>query len=149
LSEHLELSEVGRLLSRFEGVAFDAVTEAGGRVVKLIGDEAMFVCYVATAAVLAGLEILETADERGLPAARAGISVGEVLQQGGDYFGPTVNLANRITASGEPGALLVDRRGMEALASEPEIEPTASRYSVTNRPRCSLRIWTPRCTLTR
>ena len=49
LSERLEVVEVGRLLNRFEGVAFDTVTEAGGRVVKLI-DEAMFVCPDARAA---------------------------------------------------------------------------------------------------
>jgi adenylate cyclase len=122
LSERLEMAEVGRLLSRFESLTFDAVTEAGGRVVKLIGDEAMFACPDAREAVLAGLEILEATDERGLPAARAGIAMGEVLQKGGDYFGPPVNLANRITAGAEVGTLLVDRVAMEALGSEPQIE---------------------------
>jgi adenylate cyclase len=125
LSERLEMAEVGHLLSRFEGVAFDAVTEAGGRVVKLIGDEAMFVCPDAGAAARAALEILETADARDLPPARAGIAVGEVLQKGGDYFGPPVNLANRITASGDAGSLLVDHRAMAALAAEPGIELAA------------------------
>ena len=67
LSERLEVVEVGRLLNRFEGVAFDTVTEAGGRVVKLIGDEAMFVCPDARAAAAL---ILETAAECGLPSAR-------------------------------------------------------------------------------
>ena len=67
LSERLEVVEVGGLLNRFEGVAFDTVTEAGGRVVKLIGDEAMFVCPDARAAARAALEILETAAKRGSP----------------------------------------------------------------------------------
>jgi adenylate cyclase len=125
LSERLEVVEVGRLLNRFEGVAFDAVTEAGGRVVKLIGDEVMFVCPDARAAARAALEILETAAECGLPSARAGIAVGDVLQKGGDYFGSPVNLANRITASGEVGAVIVDRRAMEAIGIDPEIELTA------------------------
>ena len=36
--------ELGRLLGRFESLASDIITEAGGRIVKLIGDEAMLVC---------------------------------------------------------------------------------------------------------
>lgn len=37
----LEQAALGTLLGQFESLAFDIVTEAGGRVVKLIGDEAI------------------------------------------------------------------------------------------------------------
>jgi adenylate cyclase len=43
-SSGLEASEFGRVLGRFEALAWDEVTEAGGRLIKLIGDGAMFAC---------------------------------------------------------------------------------------------------------
>jgi adenylate cyclase len=42
-SGSLRTDELGRLLGRFEALVADVITEAGGRVVKLIGDEAMLV----------------------------------------------------------------------------------------------------------
>ena len=42
-SGSMETDELGRLLGRFEGLASDIITEAGGKVVKLIGGAAMLV----------------------------------------------------------------------------------------------------------
>lgn len=124
LSEGLGLAGVGELLTRFESLAFDVVAEAGGRVVKLIGDEVMFVCPQAREGALASLDIVERTGEDGIPPARAGLAAGPVLRQGGDYFGPAVNLANRINRVAEPGSLVVDEAaagelGRNGLAAEP------------------------------
>lgn len=43
-SARLDPDEFGDFLNRFESLVWDTVTEAGGQVVKLIGDEAMVVC---------------------------------------------------------------------------------------------------------
>jgi adenylate cyclase len=110
LSHRLEAADLGKLLSRFESLVFDIVTEAGGRIVKLIGDEAMLVCPDAGRAVRAALLILDQTGAADLPAARAGIAAGEVLLQGGDYFGEPVNLASRIVDRAPPGAVMVDER---------------------------------------
>lgn len=99
--------EIGELLTLFEARAFDSVAEANGRVVKLIGDEVMFVCQAVADAARACLEIVEPRDGVPLPA-RAGLCYGPVLRRSGDYFGHVVNLASRINAIGEPGALVVD-----------------------------------------
>jgi class 3 adenylate cyclase len=42
LAHQLSTRDIGKVLLRFERIASDAVTEAGGRVLKLIGDEVPF-----------------------------------------------------------------------------------------------------------
>ena len=59
-----ELGDVAELLDRFESLAFDVIVEADGRVVKLIGDEVMFVCPDPGDAAHAALGILEGAPKR-------------------------------------------------------------------------------------
>ena len=55
ISQQLDPQELSALVQRFEQHAFDTVAEEGGRVVKTIGDEVMFVGLVneAVAAALA------------------------------------------------------------------------------------------------
>jgi adenylate cyclase len=44
----------------------------------------------------------------GLPPAHAGVAVGPVIFQDGEYYGRTVNLAARLAGAAEPGQTLVD-----------------------------------------
>jgi adenylate cyclase len=113
-SSGLDAAEFGRVLGRFEAMAWDEVTEAGGRLVKLVGDEAMFVCPPAVGAAEAAGSILAQCGSENLPRARAGIAAGRVLVRGGDYFGPVVNLASRLVDTAPPNTILVDEtyRGM-------------------------------------
>ncbi len=119
LSDRTELDDIGELLSRFEALAFDVVAEAEGRVVKLIGDEVMFVCPDGGSAVRAALEILEGCESRSLPAARAGLAEGALLRQAGDYFGTPVNRASRITQVAAPNAVVVDTAVRARLEEAP------------------------------
>ena len=48
---------------------------------------------------------MEMAGSAGLPAARAGVSVGALIRRDGDYFGHTVNLASRICDAAEAGTV--------------------------------------------
>jgi adenylate cyclase len=124
-SARLEGDEVGRLLDRFETLASDVVTEAGGRVVKLIGDEAMLVSPTAAGAARAALEILAATGSRDLPPARAGLALGPLLARGGDYFGPAVNLASRLIGRAQPSTVVVDGRMAEALRADAAFSLTA------------------------
>jgi adenylate cyclase len=114
-SGSLQDDQFADLLSRFESLAFDIVTEAGGRVVKLIGDEAMFVGPAAREAALGALELVAACEANGLPASRAGLALGPVLARGGDYFGRPVNLASRLVDDAPPGGVLADEQLAEAL----------------------------------
>ena len=96
------------MLGQFEALAWDEVTEAGGRLVKLVGDEAMFVCPPTAGAAAASLRILTCCGHDSLPPARAGLAAGPVLIRGGDYFGPVVNLASRLVDTARPDTIVVN-----------------------------------------
>lgn len=107
LGERLSMSELGAVLTRFEHMATDTVTALGGRVVKLIGDEIMYVAPEATSACKIALDLVSKlqSDER-IPAVRAGLGGGPVMLRDGDVFGPVVNLAARVVKVAEPGELV-------------------------------------------
>jgi class 3 adenylate cyclase len=91
------------MLRRFEEMVWDLVTGAGGRVVKLIGDEAMFVVEDPGKACALALVLTETS-----PAAvRVGLAHGAVSAIYGDYYGEPVNLAARLVSSAEPSTVIV------------------------------------------
>jgi adenylate cyclase len=129
LSTRTELDAIGTLLDTFASLAFDVIAETPGRVVKLIGDEVMFVCPDSADAARAALQILEGCANLGLPSARGGLAEGRVLRQGGDYFGTPVNRASRITQVASPGTVLVDDAVRAGLAriDELHVEPAGER----------------------
>jgi adenylate cyclase len=116
ISGSMAIDELGRLLARFEGLASDIITEAGGRVVKLIGDEAMLVFPTPERAAQGAIELVDACAAGELPSARAGLSLGPVLARGGDYFGRAVNLASRLVGVAPPDTVLADDRFAEAIA---------------------------------
>jgi adenylate cyclase len=124
-SGHMQMDDLGRLLGRFEALASDIITEAGGSVVKLIGDEAMLVFATAEGAAQGALELVDACAAGDLPSARAGLSLGPVLARGGDYYGRAVNLASRLVDVAPPDTVLADDRLAEAIAdnSALAIEP--------------------------
>ena len=119
VSGSLQDDEFAGLLSRFESLSSDIVTEAGGRVVKLIGDEAMFVAPAASGAARAALELVAACEANGLPVARAGLAAGPLLARGGDYFGRAVNLASRLVEDAPPGGVLADEQLVHAIREDP------------------------------
>ena len=107
LTRTLSAGDLGRALSAFETAAADAVTEGHGRVVKLIGDEVMFVTPDAPGACAIALSLTQMFAAHPLvPQVRAGIAAGKVLSRDGDYFGPVVNLAARVVRAAEPGIVV-------------------------------------------
>ena len=88
----------------------------------MIGDEVMFVVDTVVAAARIGLGLAEAyADDELLSDVRVGLAVGPVLVQDGDYYGPSVNLANRIVNIANPGTVLVsDEFHTELMAEAPD-----------------------------
>ncbi|HEY1989580.1 MAG TPA: adenylate/guanylate cyclase domain-containing protein [Acidimicrobiales bacterium] len=105
------------LIVRFEVDAYEAVTASGGDVVKLIGDEVMFVADSADAAALVALALHDTY-AGGEVTPRGGIACGSVLARGGDFYGPIVNVASRLTGLAVPGEVLVTAEVRDAARSE-------------------------------
>lgn len=116
LSQHLTDEELAAVVRRFEEISHDIVTNARGRVVKMIGDEVMFVVDSVADAARIGLGLADAyADDDLLSDVRVGLAFGPVLLRDGDYFGPTVNLAHRIVNIGNPGTVLMSDEFHTAL----------------------------------
>ncbi len=106
LSAELDPTELDALLGHWEGIAYDAIAQHGTRLVKTIGDEVMFVGLpVGVARAALALRDAAAADPR-LPPLRAGIAAGAVVARDGDYYGPVVNLASRLTEVAPLGTIL-------------------------------------------
>lgn len=119
LAEGLDDAELGDLIERFAALAHETVVRAGGRIVKTIGDEVMFIADRPETGARIALE-LSAASTRDavLPQARAGLAAGPVLSREGDYFGAVVNLASRLTRLAFPGTVLVSSDVAAALADD-------------------------------
>jgi class 3 adenylate cyclase len=88
-------------------------------VVKMIGDEVMFVTADVTAAARIALSLSDAygGDEQ-LSDVRVGLACGPVLAREGDYYGPVVNLASRIVNIARPGSVLISAEVVQGLADE-------------------------------
>ncbi len=107
-SGHLAPAELAELVARFEARAHDAIVDRGGRLVKLIGDEVMFLAVDPVVACDVAAALLETFGSDGDLTPRGGLAFGEVLSRSGDVFGSTVNLAARLVDQAVPGEVLCD-----------------------------------------
>jgi len=101
--------QLARVVQRFELLASDVITEHGGRVIKTVGDEVLFVHTEAAAASAIALDLVDAmAEDDLLPPVRVGLAHGRVVSRLGDVFGLTVNKASRITAVTPSGHVYVD-----------------------------------------
>ncbi len=91
----------------FESRAFDVAIEHGGRIVKHVGDEVMFMALSGDVGSEVALAMTEQFTAAGIQP-RGGLAFGEVIMHHGDYYGPVVNLASRLTDQAVPGEVLVD-----------------------------------------
>jgi adenylate cyclase len=120
LSQQVSESALAEVVDRFEALAYDVVATEGGRVVKMIGDEVMFVVNDAVRAVRVGVSLAETyADDERLSDVRVGIACGsQILAREGDYYGPVVNRASRIVNIARPGSVVVDEDVRQAIGDD-------------------------------
>jgi adenylate cyclase len=116
LARTLSPRELAILLGRFEDQVADVVTSGGGRLVKLIGDGAMFACDGPNDGCRVALALCERLAVVGeLPPARVGADYGSVLSLYGDYYGEIVNRAARLVALANPATVVVSDSVATAL----------------------------------
>src|SRR3954454_2966110 len=128
LSRRLPRRELSRLVQRFEGLSSGVVTTGGGRVVKTVGDEVLFIAPKPVAGAVIALSISERmAVDDLVPDVRVGIAHGPVLRSLGDVYGTTVNLASRLTALAQPGTVVTDPQTAKALQDQPDMVLVAQR----------------------
>jgi adenylate cyclase len=119
LSQQVNPDTLADIVGRFESLAYDIIIKGSGRVVKMIGDEVMFVVDDPAQAVEIGLELASAySDDELLSDVRIALAYGEVLAWEGDYFGAVVNKASRIVNIANPGSVLVPREIYELLKDD-------------------------------
>jgi len=145
-AEGLSLRDGSLALSRFESAAWTSAVLAGGRVVKMIGDEVFFVAPSVDIACRIGTDVCQAAaTDPLLPPARGAVGYGAVTPREGDYFGPLVNVVSRLVKEAAPDTLVVtedaaaalstDRWGLEELVLSPlrGLARTFRVFAVTRR----------------
>jgi class 3 adenylate cyclase len=122
LTQALTPAQLSDLLNEFAGTVTDVVHGDGGRVVKFIGDEVMWVSSTAEQLAKAAVDLVDhpRAREEGLQV-RAGLAFGSVLAINGDYFGNPVNLAARLVGAAAPGQILAASELHEKLPDWPAV----------------------------
>jgi class 3 adenylate cyclase len=136
------VEQLAASVNQFERLIGDRVTKAGGRLVKLIGDEAMFAFVDLRMAIETCIDLIEASPNP----VRVGLAFGEVVAMHGDYFGPVVNLAARLVSVSAPSTVLVSdqaRHAASGLFEFDDIETGALRgfpdvttaYRAERRPR--------------
>jgi adenylate cyclase len=112
------LTELNAALDVFERTATDVIAATGGRVVKFIGDEVMFRAESADVACSSAIALVDAVrgDPR-LPALRAGVAHGIVASREGDFYGPVVNLAARLTKLAPADGLIASRQTVDVLVA--------------------------------
>jgi adenylate cyclase len=117
LGAQIDPQQLGSLATKLAELATD-VTEPPVRLVKTIGDAAMFVSPEPAPLVSVALSLLEAFEEADLPSLRAGVAYGAALQRAGDFYGHAVNLASRVTGVARPGAVLCTEEVRDAAPED-------------------------------
>jgi class 3 adenylate cyclase len=115
------------------------VNDAGGRVVKRLGDGMMAVfadSEAALEAVVAGRDRLKGIECDGYePRIRAGIHIGKPRKIGGDYLGVDVNIAARLAEAADADEILVSEAVLETLDTDGLDVKRKRRFKVKGVPK--------------
>ena len=117
LGGEVEMQELGSVAGDLAALAGEAVAPPV-RLIKTIGDAAMFVSPEPGPLVDVTLSLLQAAQDAELPALRAGIASGGAVLRAGDYYGPSVNLAIRVTGLARPESVLCTEEVHDAVPEE-------------------------------
>lgn len=116
LGESLEIEQIGQLTGRLFELASEAARPPV-RLVKMIGDAAMFASREPVPLVVAVVGLVDAAGTEEMPSLKAGVATGPALGRGGDWYGRPVNLAARITSVARPDSVLADQSVKDSLES--------------------------------
>jgi class 3 adenylate cyclase len=126
LSHRMATRELSAFIGLFENRAFRLASEHGGRIIKHIGDEVMFVAIDPVAGCELALALMTEFVGEGIQP-RGGLAFGDVVARQGDYFGEVVNLASRLADLAIPGEVLADDNVRRAAGDSPLVFEGAGR----------------------
>ncbi|MFN2615887.1 MAG: adenylate cyclase regulatory domain-containing protein [Thermoleophilaceae bacterium] len=119
LGDRIPAEELGSVAGRLAELAIE-VADPPTRLVKTIGDAAMFVSPETHDLLNTVLDLLEAAEKESesFPAVHAGVARGQVIGRAGDWYGASVNLASRITDFAWPGSVVAAKDIHDAASGD-------------------------------
>ncbi|HET6666826.1 MAG TPA: adenylate/guanylate cyclase domain-containing protein [Intrasporangium sp.] len=130
-SRSLTTAGLAELVETFESTVGTVISDHGGRVIKTIGDEVMFVADDRETAARIALSLAGGhALDHLFPQVRVGVAYGDVLRRLGDVYGEVVNIASRLTTLARPGRVLTNGEMADALADNDEFRVRRARTAV-------------------
>jgi adenylate cyclase len=117
LGGEIEVQQLGSVAGKLGEMASELAT-GPVRLVKTIGDAAMFVSREVQPLVEVALSLVEGAAEAEMPSLRAGVAHGDAFQRAGDFYGNSVNLASRVTGIARPGSVLCTQEVRDAAPDD-------------------------------
>jgi adenylate cyclase len=131
ISKRASAETITEIVETFEAAAIDVVSAHEGRVVKLIGDEVMFVAESFDDAVGISLDLISRLRPvETVPPVHCGVAAGPTVLVGGDVFGQTVNLASRLTDQARPHSVVVSRRDGQHFLDRDDLDVRAPHRSI-------------------
>jgi class 3 adenylate cyclase len=120
LYETLGDARARNVMARCIAIMTEVTERRGGRLVKTIGDEVMATFPETAAAADAACEMQDSITGEmlvdGRPVAiRIGFHLGPVIEEAGDVFGDTVNVAARMAGLAKPEQIVMAESTMQAL----------------------------------
>ena len=123
LSRGITSGSLAQLVVRFEDLASEAVAVHGGRIVKMVGDGAMFVCPDPENGCRLALDLIERFDrDDSLPQVHVGMAFGSVVDLHGDYFGEAVNVGARLHELAPASKVLVSESVADLVRQQFKLE---------------------------
>lgn len=130
LSRRMNERTLAQLVQRFEAKCAEIISVGGGRLVKTIGDEVLYVAETPQAGAQIALSLSrELAKDELFPQTRGAVVWGRLLSRLGDIYGPTVNMAARLTSLAEPGTVLTDAITANTLRNDARFVLTAQEIT--------------------
>lgn len=119
LSRQMSEKTLASLVQHFEQRCAEVVAVGGGRIIKTVGDEVLFMTESPEAGARISLTLSQIIrEDPNLPEARVAFVWGRILPRLGDVYGPTVNLASRLVALAEPGSVMTDASTANVLEGD-------------------------------
>ncbi|WP_083702000.1 adenylate/guanylate cyclase domain-containing protein [Tersicoccus sp. Bi-70] len=133
LSRRMNERTLASLVTTFEARCAEIISVGGGRMVKTVGDEVLYIADTPQAGAEIALALATRfADDPDMPATRGSVVWGRILPRLGDVYGPTVNMASRLTSIADAGTVLTDQSTARMLASN-------DTFVLTPQPTANLR----------
>ena len=117
LSRRMNEKTLAKLVQRFENKCAEIISVGGGRLVKTVGDEVLYIAETPAAGAEISLALAGGLHQGTKSSPRPGLPWcgGASSRAWATSYGPTVNLAARLTTLADPGTVLVDSMTAAAL----------------------------------